>query len=114
MYSASAVERATQLCFLLLQLTGPPPILNRYPDVDLRSSISPAQSASEKPVQSIDESLVNCNQKLTVPTIYRRMCLIAFQCCSVGFDVNLATVLTAKAMSGLVRVDRYSNLPTAD
>ena len=46
-YSASAVDSATEDCFLLLQLTAPPLIWNRYPDVDLRSSRSPAQSASE-------------------------------------------------------------------
>ena len=48
-YSASAVESATHDCFLLLQLTAPPQIWYTYPDVDLRSSTSPAQSASEYP-----------------------------------------------------------------
>jgi len=30
MYSASVDERATQPCFVIFQLTAPPPILNRY------------------------------------------------------------------------------------
>lgn len=42
MYSASAVESAMHVCFLLLQLIAAPLIWNIYPDVDLRSSVSPA------------------------------------------------------------------------
>ena len=48
-YSASAVERATQVCFLLRQLIVAPLIMKRYADVDFRSLTSPAQSASEYP-----------------------------------------------------------------
>ena len=46
-YSASAVDRATVSCFLLLHDTGPHATWNKYPEVDFLSSLSPAQSASE-------------------------------------------------------------------
>jgi len=68
--------------------------------------MSSAQLASAKPTQSIDPFLVSCNLKLMQPAIYQRICLTAFQCCSVGLVVNLATVLTAKGISGLVQVDK--------
>ncbi|KAM0017917.1 hypothetical protein Hdeb2414_s0027g00693371 [Helianthus debilis subsp. tardiflorus] len=47
--SASALDRATTFCFLLLQVTRFPPTKVKYPDVDLRSPLSPAQSASVYP-----------------------------------------------------------------
>ena len=46
-YSASAVDRATQVCLLLFQLIAAPPRRNTYPAVDFLSPTSPAQSASE-------------------------------------------------------------------
>ena len=61
-YRASAVDMATQDCFLLPQLTVAFPILNKYPDVDFLSSISPAQSKSENPVQSDDSVLTTAMQ----------------------------------------------------
>ena len=61
MYSASAVKRETKVCFLLRQLTDPPPTLNIKPDVDLWSSMSPAKSASEEPVQPTDSLLLKIN-----------------------------------------------------
>ena len=36
MYSASVVQSATDVCFLLFQLVGAPRNLNRYPEVDFR------------------------------------------------------------------------------
>jgi topoisomerase IA-like protein len=51
-YSASVDDNDTVVCFLLAQLTAPRPILKTYPPVDLRSSMSPAQSASEYPTSS--------------------------------------------------------------
>ena len=47
MYSASTVDRATQLCFLLDHVMAPPPSRNTFPEVDHWSFTSPAQSASE-------------------------------------------------------------------
>ena len=58
--------------------------------------MSPAQLASEKPIQSVDPFITNCNPKMTVPAMYQRTCLTTFQCCSVGLAVNLATVLVAR------------------
>jgi len=43
-----------------------------------------------------------------------RIHLTATQCSLVGLEQNLATVLTANVMSGLVHPERYSNMPTAD
>src|SRR4029434_119426 len=57
MYSDSAVDKATHGCFLLFQRTAAPLILNMYPDTDLLSSRSPAQSASEYPMHSSSLSL---------------------------------------------------------
>ena len=51
-YSASAVDRVTIGCFLLRQLTAAPLLIKTSPDVDLRSFMSPAKSASEKPTSS--------------------------------------------------------------
>ncbi|MFS7992594.1 hypothetical protein Hanom_Chr12g01084131 [Helianthus anomalus] len=44
--SASALERATTFCFLLLHVTRFPPTRVKYPDVDLRFPLSHAQFAS--------------------------------------------------------------------
>lgn len=46
MYSASVVDKATDFCFLLLQLIGPPPNVTIYPEQDRLFSISPARSES--------------------------------------------------------------------
>ncbi|CAL5082640.1 unnamed protein product [Urochloa decumbens] len=52
LYSASAVDRATTSCFLLLHDTRLPPTKTQYPEVDLLSSILLAQSASQYPSTS--------------------------------------------------------------
>ncbi|KAJ0826795.1 hypothetical protein HanRHA438_Chr17g0818341 [Helianthus annuus] len=44
--SASALDKATTFCFLLFHVTKFPPTKVKYPEVDLRSSLFPAQSAS--------------------------------------------------------------------
>ena len=49
-YSASTVDNATELCFLLDQVIAAPPNRNTFPEEDLRSFTSPAQSASEYPM----------------------------------------------------------------
>ncbi|XP_061353049.1 uncharacterized protein LOC133297846 [Gastrolobium bilobum] len=48
-YSASALDLATTLCFLLLQEIKLSPTNTQYPEVDLLSIGEPAQSASEYP-----------------------------------------------------------------
>src|SRR6266511_6431663 len=52
-YSASAVESATEVCFFELQETAPPAIVTTYPLIDLRSEASEAQSASQKMLKSV-------------------------------------------------------------
>ena len=56
MHSALAVESATHVCFLTLQLITAPLVWNIYPDVDLQSSVSPALSKSGYPTHSFDPS----------------------------------------------------------
>ena len=55
-YSACAEEREMALCFLQDQVIGPEPRVNTYPTVDFRSSGSPAQSKSVKPINNGDAS----------------------------------------------------------
>ena len=111
MYSASAVDNATHVCFLLLQLSAAPLSWNRYPEVDLRSSRSPPQSASEEPMLLVCLSLV---YQVRVPLRYLNICFTAIQCWCVGFAEYFATVLTANVMSGLVAVDKERRRPTAN
>lgn len=47
-YSASVVEPATDLCFVLLKHTAPPKIVNIYPQIGFQSIGSKAWSASAK------------------------------------------------------------------
>src|ERR1044072_3973568 len=56
MYSASAVERDTQFCFLLNQEIRLLPIKKHPPDVLFLSSEHPAQSASQYPI-NVDDVL---------------------------------------------------------
>ncbi|PRQ59467.1 hypothetical protein RchiOBHm_Chr1g0370511 [Rosa chinensis] len=48
-YSDSVVDKATHFCNFDCQETAPPAKVNKYPDVDLIVSTSPAKSASVKP-----------------------------------------------------------------
>ena len=74
--SLSAVDRATIFCLLLVQATGVLLMVNTNPDVDFRSTVSPAQSASEYPVKLNEQiPLLYNNPKSTVPRRYRRICL---------------------------------------
>jgi hypothetical protein len=52
MYSASVVDKAIVGCRLLFHKVAPPPIMNTNPVVDLLSSRSLAQSASQYPVEN--------------------------------------------------------------
>jgi hypothetical protein len=45
-YSASIVDNETDACFFDFQLMGPPANVRTFPEQDLRSSMSPAQSES--------------------------------------------------------------------
>ena len=53
-YSASAEEREMALCILQYQVIGHEPRVNTYPTVDFRSSGSPTQSESVKPIKNGD------------------------------------------------------------
>ena len=80
MYSASAVDKATHVCLLLLHLSAAPLNLKTNPDVDFISSRSPSQSASEYPTRlSLLMGLYN-NPWSAVPFKYLNIRLIAFQC----------------------------------
>ena len=57
MYSASVDERATQPCFFVLQLTAPPPILNRYALTERRSSQSLVRKVRLHAVQEFERSM---------------------------------------------------------
>lgn len=50
-YSASVDDKDTPVCFLDAHETLHPKTLNKKPDVDFRSSTSPAQSASAYPIR---------------------------------------------------------------
>ena len=56
-YSDSEVDKDTLGCFLLVQLIAPSDIINTLPEVDFRSSVSEAQSASEYPSTSVSLAL---------------------------------------------------------
>jgi hypothetical protein len=52
LYSTSEEDKVMDDCFLLDQQIGPDPKLREYPNVDLRSVLSPAQSEFVKPMRS--------------------------------------------------------------
>ncbi len=85
MYSASVVDNAIVGCRLLLQEMAPPPIMKTNPVVDLLSSRSPPQSASQYPRTSLDGVALNCNFICNIPCKYRKIHLTAIQCSMLGF-----------------------------
>ena len=86
--------------------TGPPAAETMYPVVDLRVSISPAQSTSVKTCMSKALPL-NLMPFATVPrTDYSRY-TINLQVPKVGFAPNSKRRPTAYAISGLVFTERY-------
>ena len=95
MYFASAVEQATHFCFLLLHNTAPPVSINSYPDVDLLSFVSPAQSASLNPIHAVASPLLYRVPYCTVPIENLSNRLRVVQCSFIDFDESLALVLAA-------------------
>ena len=71
MYSASAVLKATDFCFLLIHEIEAEPRLKQHPDVLLRSTTLPAQLASVYP-RSITLSTVYLSPWFIVPRRYLR------------------------------------------
>jgi hypothetical protein len=84
MYLAFVVDRAIVGCHLLLQEMAPPPIMNTTPVVDLLSSRSPAQSASQYPTKPWGANPPKCNLNCKVPCKYQKMGLITIQCSMLG------------------------------
>jgi hypothetical protein len=70
MYSASVVDNAIVGCCLLLQEMAPPPIMKTNPVVDLLSSRSPPQSASQYPSTSLDGVAPNWLYEIGCSTHY--------------------------------------------
>jgi len=103
MYSASAVDVATLVCFLDNQHIGLVPMSIIPPG--FLSSKQPAKSesvyatSSPFPLYSILNSLVLL--------IYFRIFIILFQSDIDGFSHFLKAIFTAKAMSGLVHFERF-------
>jgi len=77
MYSASVVDNVIVGCRLLLQEMAPSPIMKTNPVVDLLSSRSPPQSASQYPSTSLDGVVPNCNFIYNVSCKYRKIRLTA-------------------------------------
>ena len=110
MYSASAVDSATEFCFLLNHEIRLTPKNWQVPLVLFLSNLHPAKSVSEYPNKSIYESLEYHNPRVWVPFKYLRILLTAFKWDSLGLDWYLAHKQTLNMISGLLAV-RYNNEP---
>lgn len=106
-YSASVEDRATVVCFLLIQLTYALPNLNTNPLVDFRSFIFPPQSASAKPTNFHNDPGSSFNLWSIVPFKYLKTFLTAFQSHNEGSLTFLHSIPIAAAISGLVVIERY-------
>jgi hypothetical protein len=85
MYLASVVDKAIMGCCLLLQEMAPPPIMNTNHVLDLLSSRSSTQSASQYLTKSWGGDPPKCNLNSKVLCKYQKMCLTAIQCSRLGF-----------------------------
>ena len=105
-YFAPVEDFAIVGCFLLYQLTVQLPILKTYPEVDLRVSASPAQSASLYPISAgLLSSTENFNAKLSVPLRHRMIRFTPIQCSLLGLDMYCDKTLIVAAISGRVVMD---------
>jgi len=77
MYLALVVDKAIMGCRALVQEMAPPPIMNTNLMVNLLSSRSLAQSASQYPTKSWGDNPLKHNLNYKVPCKYRKMCLTA-------------------------------------
>ncbi len=84
MYSTLVVDRVIVGCRLLLQKMAPPPIMNTNHVVDLLSSRSLAQSASQYPTKPWGANPPKHNLNCKVPCKYQKMCLTTIQCSRLG------------------------------
>src|SRR5258707_15149867 len=97
MYSASVLDNATALCFLELQLVAPPPSVKAYLEVDFRSFLSLAQSASAYPFRTRPSppSFWKVSSQCLVPCRYQKTLFRARRCSSPGFAVWCPSAPTA-------------------
>src|SRR6185312_3207135 len=100
-YSASAVDKATEFCFLLDQETRERPSKWQPPEVLLRSTRLPAKSESEYPKRSKLAPLGYHKPMLGVCLRYRRILFIAERCDSFGLARKRAHKHTLNIISGL-------------
>jgi hypothetical protein len=84
MYLAWVIDKAIVGCRLLLQKMAPLPIMNTNLMVDLLSSRSPAQSASQYPTKTWGGNPLKRNLNYKVLCKYRKMRLTAIHCSRLG------------------------------
>ncbi len=113
MYSTLVIDKAIVGCHLLLQEMTPPPIMNTNHVVNLLSSRSPVQSASQYPTQSWGGNPLKRNLNSKVPCKYWKMCLTVIQCSRLGFAMCWFTMLIGYAKSDQVHNMAYIKDPTA-
>jgi hypothetical protein len=83
MYSSFVIDRVIVGCCLLFQEMAPPPIMKRNP-MDLLSSGSPAQSASQYLTKPWGANPSKRNLNCKVPCKYQKLHLTAIQCSMLG------------------------------
>ena len=110
-YSASVLDLETVACFLAVHEIKLSQRKTAKQPVDRRSSTHPAQSASVNALTSIELDRLNLNPVLIVPLTKRKILFTALKWTVVGECKYWHTLLTEKAMSGLVSV-RYCRAPT--
>ena len=86
MYSASAVDSATEFCFLLNKEIKLTPKNWQVSLVLFLSNLHPAKSTSEYLIKSIDESLKYHNPRVCIPFKFFKFFLTAFKYDSFEFD----------------------------
>jgi hypothetical protein len=113
MYSASVIDNVIVGYRLLLQQMAPPPIMKTNLVVDLLSSRSPPQSASQYPSTSLDGVAPNSDFICNVPCKYWKIHLMAIQCSMLGFAMCWLNTLIGYAKSSHVHNMAYIKDPTA-
>jgi len=104
MYSALVIHKMIMSCHLLLQKMAPSPIMNTNLVVDLLSSRSPAQLASQYPTKSWGGNPPKRNLNCKMPCKYQKMCLTAILC----FEKVLPSL--AKACPIIAHQDEIINI----